>query len=210
MENEFQDLVTYTPPLYRVIRDEALLDLFRDPTLKPIIRTLREGPKTIKEILHYYNDVSDKPKSDKTMYRYVKKLEEHGLVKQSGHRVYTGRNINEILYSRTAKIFYIEFDDPDIHNEKNLMHAQMIGGLLSPLFESREVNPIKLIEFLQGFEKKKLGLVELLLTKAKPEVLDMLSQKEWMGVTYFIDAAATLGTVMEMNDLKSILESMFE
>ncbi len=210
METEYQDLVTFKPPLFMVIRDEKMLDQIREPVMKPIIRALREGPKTIKEIQHHYNDISEKPKSDKTIYRYVKKLEEVGLVKQAGHRVYSGRNISEILYSRTARIFYIEFDDPDIFSEKNLMHAQMIGGLLSPLFGSKEVNASKLIEFLQRFEKQKLEMIEKLLTEAKPEVLEMLSQKEWSGVTYFIDAAATFGLLMQEDNLKETLGAMFE
>ncbi len=53
-----------------------------------------------------YNLQVNKPKKEMTIYRYVKLLEQGGLVVQAGRRVEMERTATEILYSRTGKIFY--------------------------------------------------------------------------------------------------------
>jgi len=94
----------------------------------PIIAALRENKHmTAKEIHDLYIDEETKKHTYtiKTIYRYLEKLEELDLVKNSGHRMIKGQRLPEKLYSRTADIFFkAEKKEihPDIieHQKKNL------------------------------------------------------------------------------------------
>ena len=115
--------MTFQPEIVKIVCEEDKLALLKDPKYVPIIKMLRKRPMTVKEIEAEYNqgfeDESDK-KSDKTLYRYLKELENAALVIPTGQRVVIGRTATETLYGRTAKIFYLgQNDKVEEHFSKN-------------------------------------------------------------------------------------------
>lgn len=124
---EFQDIVTFEQKGVEVIKDKKLRDIFYDEGYAPVLWALRDQPLTVKEILEKYNqyvalnvakmELSAKDKkektvatqrSEKTIYRYLKDLENLGLIAKAGQRVVIGKTATENLFCRTARIFLLE------------------------------------------------------------------------------------------------------
>ncbi len=115
------DFITKYPDAIKVITDEKLyFSLLEDPNIEPIIVILREGPLTLDELVDRYNqyvamrgkekklskkEIEDAQKSETSVYRYIKKLEEEGLVFEAGRRIDPDGRTTKALFSRTAKLF---------------------------------------------------------------------------------------------------------
>ena len=115
------DFITKYPDAIKVITDEKLyFSLLEDPNIEPIIVILREGPLTLDEIVDRYNqfveirgkekkftkkEIEDAQKSETSIYRYIKKLAEEGIVFEVGRRIDPDGRTTKALFSRTAKLF---------------------------------------------------------------------------------------------------------
>jgi len=115
------DFITKHPVAIKVISDEKLyFSLLEDPIYEPIIVILREGPLTLEELVERYNEyvamkgkerkltkveIEAAQKSDTSVYRYIKKLEEMGIVFEAGRRIDPDGRTTKALFSRTAKLF---------------------------------------------------------------------------------------------------------
>jgi hypothetical protein len=88
--------------------------LLWDPLYSPILTALKAGPLTVRELEKKYAKIAKEPKSDKTLYRYLKFLEKAGLVAPAGQRVTVGKTATEALYARTAKLFFSSFAANDL------------------------------------------------------------------------------------------------
>jgi len=108
-----QDVITRPQIGVKVIKDEAVISKLFDKNMEPIIIVLRDGPLTIKELVEKYNQIAEEPKSEMTIYRYVKELDKVDIVKEVGKRIKTGQSASETLYGRTAKIFWNLKDKED-------------------------------------------------------------------------------------------------
>lgn len=214
-ENSYQDVISFNQSLYKFIKDQDVLRELKDPLYMPIIKLLREGPKTIKEIEKSYNEMFDddkKKKSDKSIYRYVKHLEKLGLVAVAGQRVMMGRNITETLYTRTAKVFYLDHDSMDAEkDEAMLQKSQIIGDLLSSVFDNKKANAKTLTKFYEEFERGKFKQIEKLLEMADEDVIERLSNKHWDGISYLVEVAALFSHLSNISsDFKNSLNEVFE
>lgn len=104
------------------VNDPDKITALTSADLYPVIAFLRHGNFTVKEITDAYPgfslNISDpkNKKSDKTIYRYLSKLKSLGLIDEVGQRVTSGQIVNEKLWGRTAKIFYVEDSDGKIIN----------------------------------------------------------------------------------------------
>lgn len=115
------DFITKYPDAIKVITDEKLyFSLLDNPNIEPIIVILREGPLTLEEIVEGYNqyvamkgkekkltktEIEEAQKSETSVYRYIKKLEEKGIVFEAGRRIDPDGRTTKALFSRTAKLF---------------------------------------------------------------------------------------------------------
>lgn len=71
---------------------------------RKITSALNEYPMTVKEISNLYPEL----KSLKSIYRYVERLEENGIIQVVGYRDTSKARNPERLYGRTAKLFFVE------------------------------------------------------------------------------------------------------
>lgn len=110
---DYQDVLTFKQQEVRVLKDVEIINKLYDPTLEPIIIVLRSGPLTIKELVKEYNKIAEEPKSEMTIYRYIKDLDKLGIVTEIGKRIKKGQSATETLYGRTAKIFWNLPDEED-------------------------------------------------------------------------------------------------
>ncbi len=104
-----QDALTQKQAFVLEITDDEAIELFYDKNLMFILTLLRSNTyMTFKEFEKAFLD-EGKEKSNKTIYRYLKRLEEGQLVVQAGKRVWSDEKKKlrtETLYMRTAKIFF--------------------------------------------------------------------------------------------------------
>lgn len=126
-KQEFQDIITFEQEGVRIIKDKKLQEIFYDEGYSPVIWSLRDKPLTVKEILEKYNQyvainikkhglkeedekkkIEDTQRSEKTIYRYLKDLENLGIIAKAGQRVVIGKTATENLFCRTARIFLLE------------------------------------------------------------------------------------------------------
>ena len=103
-----QDALTQKQTLVLEVTDDKTLELFEDKNLMFILTLLRSITyMTFKEFEEAFRS-KGKEKSNKTIYAYLKRLEDGQLVIQAGKRIWTDENKKiktETLYMRTAKIF---------------------------------------------------------------------------------------------------------
>lgn len=206
-----QDVLTYTPPAVKVIREEddfeevirnektgkdeiikrKVVELINDKKLIPIIEVLKTGPKTIKEIMKEYNLQVKKPKKEMTIYRYVKFLEQGGLVVQAGRRVEMERTATEILYSRTGKIFYnVDLSKEYWESERSKRIIEMMSGVLTlyPKFEISSNDCLR-------------DLITQIYSKINIEVAEVLKESSEKLPDLFVDK-----TYSEISKMTNILQ----
>ena len=104
-----QDALTQKQGFILEVTDDEALELFKDKNLMFILTLLRSTTyMTFKEFEEAFRS-EGKEKSNKTIYAYLKRLEEGQLIIQAGKRIWTDEKKKiktDTLYMRTAKIFF--------------------------------------------------------------------------------------------------------
>lgn len=181
-----QDVITRPQIGVKVIRDEAVISKLSDKNMEPIIIVLREGPLTIKELVEKYNQIAEEPKSEMTIYRYVKELDKVDIVKEVGKRIKTGQSASETLYGRTAKIFWNLKDKEDywkseasnqtldtlrglllLYKKNTTINSEDLGALLNKIYKTSseemgaffEENDDAIDKIISGFTFKEVDKV---------------------------------------------------
>ncbi|NHK32953.1 MAG: hypothetical protein FK730_16520 [Asgard group archaeon] len=104
------DHLTFTPKPVKLLNNGQIKLLNEHYN---IISALRGTNLTAKDMLElFYNKEKNEYKKDiRTIYRYIKILEKAEIIAESGYRITEGTRLVEKLYSRTANIFYSEFEE---------------------------------------------------------------------------------------------------
>ncbi|MFX0185129.1 MAG: ArsR family transcriptional regulator [Candidatus Hodarchaeota archaeon] len=150
-DSPFTDAITYSQPLMKEISDDNAKRAFLDPNLSQILLILRDTnkPMTVDELEESFKAI-DQEKSPKTIYRYLKKLEEAELVVQAGKRVFS-KDVKKLrtktLYMRAAKLFFpIKTPYEVKHQKKEIVNV--IGELLEKASTRKLKSPDKLNDFI--------------------------------------------------------------
>jgi Fe2+ or Zn2+ uptake regulation protein len=184
MDNEqFQDAVAYSQKLMKEITDEGTIQLFKDKNLSRVIEFLRthKGAMTVPELEASFKKI-DEEKSDKTIYRYLKKLEDAGLVIQAGKRVFASETKvkTQTLYMRSAKVFYIvkpEDEEETCPEEKKMIEALgiSIGKKMNLRLKSVEC----LEKFLKRFKAQYSSYPREIIKNAEDEIIHLLEDLDF-------------------------------
>jgi Fe2+ or Zn2+ uptake regulation protein len=141
-KTDYRDLTHYQILPVLSTSDEVHRKYFANRNYKAILQLLyREAPKTLKEIakLHHQtvlkliekqkkwfiskglkiNIKEPKPKKIDTIYRYLNDLQEGGLIIEAGRRITPRKSYTEILYSRTAELYYYWGNELEYYNTKS-------------------------------------------------------------------------------------------
>lgn len=176
-----QDMVTYQPPPVKVIRDTEVINLFYIPNYYVIIIALRQGPMTVRDLEHAFKEEAKKheglqPRSDKSIYRYLKELEKAGLVVPAGQRVVSGKMVTETLFARTGQIFLLFRTKPDWWlTKQGAKVAKRIGRLLTFLLDGKMPPILTLQQLLKQFEENRQSLLERLASQGDKQVQEILA-----------------------------------
>lgn len=202
-----QDVITYNQKVTQRIKDKEVSKYFYDKDYGLLLTFLRTGPKTIKEIEEAYKAEGNE-KSDKTLYRYIRTLEEVGLAVEAGKRIFTdeeNRNKSVSIFMRTAKVFFDDTQDKATTKaaQKKLYQAYKI--LLDQVDENKsftnECIENIMDKVVQG-EKAALEFIQ----NSEEKVFELLEGKDFTEVNQFISNIAWLITIYN-EDLKELLKS---
>lgn len=200
-QKKYQDIVDYIPEVFRVISDEKTLKILEDHNYNKIIPILRKRPMTIQEITEAFNEEAKKcywtePKQPKTIYRYLRVLEDVGLVVPAGRRVVMGKTATEKLYMRTARIF--QRKDIEWTSEQGEQWAKRFAMLMGFMLDSsgQEPSVTCIQEFFEKRSKAKMVALERLAKTASDDILELINEGEWEELVHFVDWVFIFGSLM--------------
>jgi hypothetical protein len=180
-QDQYKDLITFHPPPVKIIREREVINLFYIPNYYVIIIALRQRPMTVRDLKHAFKEEAEKhggiePKSDKSIYRYLKVLGEAGLVVPAGQRVVAGKMVTETLFARTGQIFLLFSLKPEWWlTKEGKKIAKRIGKLMAFSFNTK-APPVKALqELFMDYETKRQSVLEDLATKGDKQVLEILA-----------------------------------
>ncbi len=215
-QTDVQDVVTYTPDRIKIISDRKIIDIMRDPNHMPIIKALRKGPMTVRELEKAYaKEAKDseevEAKSDKTIYRYLKVLEKAGVVVPAGQRVVIGKTATETLFSRSAEIFMTlatETDYWDCDEGKDL--AKKIAPMLSKVYGDRKIGVTCLTKFMNQLEKEESKQLLTLFEGADEEMVDLITSIDWRYKDKVLGYVSSFSIILNNPELYEKLRSCFK
>lgn len=212
-QKKHRDFVDFKPVILKVIDDKETLDVLSDLNYYGVITVLRNGAMTVQEITQSYNKLAVdlyniKPKSDKTIYRYLKTLSDKGIVVHAGQRAGEGKKASEKLYMRSARVF--ERKDIEWMSEKGELWASQFGMFISQMINEGASPKIECIkQFFDRWSVVKTQTLEKLATTASPEFMDVIDSKNWKEFAEFIDRVYLFGTLMNHPELLEDLRKCF-
>jgi len=215
-QTDVQDVITYTPERIKIISDRKIIDIMRDPNHLPIIRALRKGPMTVRELEKAYaREAKDseevEAKSDKTIYRYLKVLEKAGAVVPAGQRVVIGKTATETLFSRSAEIFMTlatETDYWDCDEGKDL--AKKIAPMLSKVYGDRKIDVTCFTKFMNQLEKENSKQLLTLFEGADEKMVDLITSIDWHYKDKVLGYIAAFSVILNNPKFYEKLRSCFK
>lgn len=217
-EPKYKDIINFKPVLIKRIQDpEVARALKYAPNYYLITKILRKGPMTVKELEKAYNkeaatSESYEPKSDKTIYRYLKTLGNADLVVPAGQRVVFGKTATETLFSRTARVFFIQEEEgPDWWiSEKGRRLAKRIATLLGQFYKNGEPSIDCLQKLIIHFEKSQESELNKILTKMDESTLELVIGGEWEETDKILHYVKYFGMFLDQPDLPKRLRDCFK
>jgi len=215
-KSEYEDMIRFEPkPLLLVTNDEAN-KLLWDFSNNAIVSILRQGPMTLREIDKEYNEMASKnelidPKSDTTLYRYIKTLEGAGLVTQAGRRVHYEKNATEILYSRTARVF----QNQALHtsyweSERGRRFYDRLYAAISNIYEGHQADKECLRNYILKFERAKEREFEEILPKLDEDALDSITSGDWWEIEQTLRYSSLFGLLLNKPEFIDGLRKCFK
>lgn len=213
---ESQDVINFKPERIKIIREKAVMDALYDPNHYPIIKALRKGPMTVREIEEAYkkeaktNEELD-AKSDKTIYRYLKVLEKANLVVPAGQRVVLGKTATETLFARTAEAFLMHSEEKDHwESESGKLFSKTLGKMLGKAFGDRTPDFECFKKFMQEYEKEMNNQTIAVMESADDELLDLFASIEWKTKNKVLIYAGCLTIALNEPKLFEKLQKCFK
>ncbi|MGC9778542.1 MAG: hypothetical protein HZR80_04815 [Candidatus Heimdallarchaeota archaeon] len=204
-----QDVITYKQQTVMALNEEQVDLLYSDANLSYIIKFLRAGPRTVKELEKDFTKKGIK-KSDKSIYRYLKNLTEVGMVAKAGKRI-TSKGASELqtetIYIRTSKMFLTEnlrkkmntLDKKDVE-----LFYDTIFSLLAGKFKDKIKSDKGVDKLINTLESKKFELVNDILGNADEETLGKVNKLDWGLLDYLIEYIGWLALSLDYNVVEEI------
>lgn len=216
-QDEFQDAITYKQPLIKEITNEATMSLFDDRNLLSVLKFLRTSdvPLTVKELELAFKRAKQ-IKSQKSIYRYLKKLEEHDLVVQAGKRVYPlkkNKLTTQTLYARSARIFFpvgqstINLMNLDDSENKKLIH--IIGEMLGTQINGELISLDLLYKVIRQIQIRQGKLFRSLMNDSKDKISNLLVEINWETIERLVAIVSLLVLFNDETNWQEELNSCF-
>lgn len=206
-----QDVITYQPKFFKNITEREVANYFYDENYKIIIQALRRGPLSLDQIAQAYKEANNE-KSKKTLYRYLKTLQDVGLISEAGKRIITNeenRNKTVTLYSRTATIFYDMSPKSYEENEMTYNDRQEIKALqalLPTIFKDRSFSAKCIKKVLRKALIDGLELVREMCEETNTDIFEFIGDFDFVETSNFISTLGWLAVIVKHDIKKEILK----
>ncbi|MFX0016942.1 MAG: winged-helix domain-containing protein [Promethearchaeota archaeon] len=177
-DSPFTDAITYSQPLMKEISDDNAKKALLDSNLSQILLILRDSnrPMTVDELEESLKAI-DQEKSSKTIYRYLKKLEDVELVVQAGKRVYS-EDMKKIrtktLYMRAAKLFFPISTSYEVKRQKKEIF-DVIGELIEKTCDKKLKSSEMLNDFIADLFIRESELVRKVLKNTDEKQAEIIA-----------------------------------
>ena len=172
-KEENKPLIEKLPEKVLLITLESWNEVFRDKELQNLLVILRDGLKTLEEIVKEYNNTYEK-RSKASIYRYIQIYLSKGFIIESGKIIKGKQHTAEKLYSSAAQIFFIDnqYLDAWQQGERSNLLALKIGIMVQHKFEQHGFDIHTLEEFFYTYEQQAIESALSLLEMTHKEVKD--------------------------------------
>lgn len=204
-----QDVITYKQKTVITLTEEQVNLMYSDENLSYIIKFLRAGPRTVKELEKDFTKKGIK-KSDKSIYRYLKNLIEVGMVAKAGKRITSkgaGELQSETIYIRTARMFLTE----NLRKKMNSLDEKAVElfydtifSLLAGKFKDKMKSDKGVDKLINTLETKKFELVHDILGNADEETLGKVNKLDWGLLDYLMEYIGWLALSLEYDIVNEI------
>ncbi len=204
-----QNIITYKQKIVHVPDERDMAKVYSDENLGLIIKVLRKGPMTVKELVKGFEEEGMK-KSDKSIYRYLKELIELKFVARAGKRINSidEKDLqSETIYIRTAKIFLtmgLKHKSEKIGKEKIEKLFEVIYSLLQQKYSTKVISIDSVKKLLTKFDEVKENLLVELLENANKSTLKKISEVDWDLISYMIEYTSWLALLLDLDIEKEI------
>ncbi len=211
-----QDVITFKPERIKIVYDKKTNDVLRDPNHVPIIKVLRKGPMTVQELTKAYAKEAEtnpelESKSDKTIYRYLKVLEDANVVVPAGQRVVIGKTATETLFSRTAEVFIGGQSEEEYWScEAGKELCDNVAQLLSKLLGDKKADKACIVKFMNEFDKIGTKYIVSLVEEADDELVDLITGIDWAYKDKILSYVSIFAMVLNNPDLFEKLRTCFK
>lgn len=215
-ESQSHDAITFTPERIKIIRDKDEIKTLYDPNHGPIIRALRKGPMTVRELEEAYKKEAKtkediEAKTDKTIYRYLKELKDANLVVEAGKRVKIGKTATESLFSRTAEAFIVhDIDDEHWDCDEGQALCKTVGLMLAKSLGEKTLDEKCMRQFMMDFDKETSAQVVAVLEGADDTLLDLFASIDWKHKDKVLSLFGTLSAVIHKPKLVEQLRGCYK
>ena len=208
-----------------LIEGKSKLEIITSPIYLPILESLREGYKTVKEIekdyakfveteirKHIKKDekkiqelVEKRKRSDKSLYRYIQDLVKAGFVTVVGKRI--DKPMIEKLFARTAKLFL-----NDKYYEKLICTSEEGIESISRLIElvyviqKPEYNSVK--NFISQMEVSFMNITNKLFQEYPEEYVKIVEKLSLQDVNAVLQTICIVDLITKQDNYKKLLSSI--
>lgn len=198
------------PEFMRFIKDEKTVEILKDQNHYPILKILKKESMTVKELEKAYGEETNKRKSNKTIYRYLKTLEDANLVIPAGQLVTTGKTATETIYARSAMAFYLVGEAGTwCEGERGKRIMTGIEKMLGPLFNNKEVSVEKLSQLIGLYEKQKLSEMEKLAEVVGDGMSEIIEEFDFKDIGHILEFSSFIAGLKANQDILERVESCF-
>ncbi len=221
---EFRDFLdaNFKKEVIRIIRDPKLIEYFEDENFSIILNLLRQKPMTVKELTKKYNEyvtekgtkerlpqqrIIENLRTDKTMYRYIKSLTKSKLIAPAGQRMVIGKTQTEVLYDRTAKIFYVSQESLDWWlGEEGVRTVTTVAGIVGLLQKKTNPSVECLTQLIHQLLQENEEVLFNLFTEKQDEVTKLIYAIEGRETDRAIYITSILLAILNSDEYKKELE----
>jgi hypothetical protein len=211
-----QDVITFNPERIKIVHDKEINEILHDPNHSPIIRALRKGPMTVRELEDAYaREATSNPeieaKSDKTIYRYLKVLEKADIVVPAGQRVVIGKTATETLFSRTAEIFITGQTEQEYWScETGKDLCSDMAQMLSTLLKNKKADKNCIVKFMNEFDAQTNKAIVDLVEQADDDMVDLITGIDWAYKSKILNYVGFFAVVLKNPELFEKLRVCFK
>jgi len=211
-----QDVISFQPERIKIIRDKKAIEALYDPNHYPIIKALRKGPMTVREIEKAYKKeakgIEDlDAKSDKTIYRYLKVLEKAGLVVPAGQRVVMGKTATETLFARTAEAFLGDDTSSEYwETDAAKLISKIVGKMLGKSYGDRTPDFACMEKFMQKWDRETSKQTLAIMETADEELYDLFASVDWKSKNKVLSFVGDFTIILNKPKLLEALKNCFK